>query len=207
MKILIVDDHPLIIAGCAAMFSAEGDMEVFEARDADKGWELYKECSPDVCIIDISLPGKSGFELTNNIIKSDHNAKIIIFSMNDDPVFASRALSLGAKGYITKNDNPYLLIDAIRAVMSDQIFILPKLASQMSEENLDSRHAIWSALNERERDVLKLLGSGLHPREIAESLEVSHKTIANACSIIKNKLGLASTYELSQKAQAFKNMI
>jgi len=117
MKILIVDDHPVIIAGCSAMFAAEGNYDVIDASNADEGYEAYLKHKPDLCILDISLPGKSGYNLTKRILEQNKKAKIIIFSMNDDPVFASRAINLGARGYVTKNDNPYILLEAIKTVM------------------------------------------------------------------------------------------
>ena len=101
MKILIVDDHPVIIAGCSAMFAAEGGYDVVDAGDADEGYEAYLKHKPELCILDISLPGKSGFDLTRRILEQNKKAKIIIFSMNDDPVFASRALNLFAMSIIS----------------------------------------------------------------------------------------------------------
>jgi len=125
MRLLIVDDHPVIIAGCAAMFAAEGDIDVYDARDAESGLRTFLEHKPDISIIDIAMPGDSGLDLTRRILAEDPQARIIIFSMNDDPIFAARAIQLGAKGYITKNDNPYLLIEAVRKVMAGERFLMP----------------------------------------------------------------------------------
>lgn len=207
MKILIVDDHPVIIAGCNAMFSAEGDISLISAQDARAGFDAFCREAPDLCILDISLPDESGFDLMQRIIKNDENAKIIIFSMNDDPIFALRALRLGAKAYVTKNDNPYLLIEAIRSVISEKTFLMPRIAEALSAQGTSAKIDIWTNLNEREQEILKLLGGGQHPREIADTLSVSYKTVVNGCTIIKNKLGLRTISELSQKAYEYKNMI
>lgn len=207
MKILIVDDHPVIISGCSAMFAAEGDYEIFDASDADSGFEAFLKHKPSICIVDISLPGKSGFDLLKQIIEYDNKAKIIIFSMNDDPVFAARALKLGAKGYVTKNDNPFLLLDAINTVKSGKTFLMPRMAEVLSGLRGDKKDDIWALLSDREREIFKLLGEGMQLREIADSLGVSYKTVANACSIIKNKLELRSMGELTQKAFEYKSMI
>jgi two-component system, NarL family, invasion response regulator UvrY len=207
MKILIVDDHPVIIAGCRSMFAAEGNYEIIDAKDADSGFEAFVNYKPDLCIIDISLPGKPGFDLVQRIIERNRDAKIIIFSMNDDPIFASRALRLGAKGYVTKNDNPYLLLDAINAVMSGKNYLMRKISEALSIQNDVKNYDIWTILTEREREVFKLLGTGMKIREIAQETGISYKTVANTCSIIKNKLKLQTIGELSQMALEYKDII
>lgn len=207
MKILIVDDHPVIIAGCRSMFAAEENYEIIDAKDADSGFEAFVNYKPDLCIIDISLPGKPGFDLVQRIIERNRDAKIIIFSMNDDPVFASRALRLGAKGYVTKNDNPYLLLDAINAVMSGKTYLMTKISEALSIQNDVKNYDIWTILTEREREVFKLLGTGMKIREIAQETGISYKTVANTCSIIKNKLKLQTIGELSQMALEYKDII
>jgi two-component system, NarL family, invasion response regulator UvrY len=207
MKILIVDDHPVIIAGCRSMFAAEENYEIIDAKDADSGFEAFVNYKPDLCIIDISLPGKPGFDLVQRIIERNRDAKIIIFSMNDDPVFASRALRLGAKGYVTKNDNPYLLLDAINAVMSGKTYLMTKISEALSIQNDVKNYDIWTILTEREREVFKLLGAGMKIREIAQETGISYKTVANTCSIIKNKLKLQTIGELSQMALEYKDII
>ena len=207
MKILIVDDHPVIIAGCRSMFAAEENYEIIDAKDADSGFEAFVNYKPDLCIIDISLPGKPGFDLIQRIIERNRDAKIIIFSMNDDPVFASRALRLGAKGYVTKNDNPYLLLDAINAVISGKNYLMRKISEALSIQNDVKNYDIWTILTEREREVFKLLGTGMKIREIAQETGISYKTVANTCSIIKNKLKLQTIGELSQMALEYKDII
>jgi DNA-binding NarL/FixJ family response regulator len=207
MKVLIVDDHPVIIAGCRSMFAAEENHEIIDAKDADSGFEAFVNYKPDLCIIDISLPGKSGFDLVQRIIERNRDAKIIIFSMNDDPIFASRALRLGAKGYVTKNDNPYFLLDAINAVMSGKNYLMTKISEALSIQNDLKNYDISTILTEREREVFKLLGTGMKIREIAQETGISYKTVANTCSIIKNKLKLQTIGELSQMALEYKDII
>jgi len=207
MKVLIVDDHPVIIAGCRSMFAAEENYEIIDAKDADSGFEAFVNYKPDLCIIDISLPGKSGFDLVQRIIERNRDAKIIIFSMNDDPIFASRALGLGAKGYVTKNDNPYFLLDAINAVMSGKNYLMTKISEALSIQNDVKNYDISTILTEREREVFKLLGTGMKIREIAQETGISYKTVANTCSIIKNKLKLQTIGELSQMALEYKDII
>ncbi|HYA80080.1 MAG TPA: response regulator transcription factor, partial [Methylocystis sp.] len=177
MRVLIVDDHPIIVAGCAAMLAGEGDIEVFDARDAETGYETYVARSPDVAVVDIALPGASGFELTRRILRFDAMARVVVFSMNDDAIFAARAIEAGAKGYVTKNDDPYLLLRALREVAAGGTFMMAKGAGQGANP-LD-------ALSPRELEILRMLGRGLGLAETAAATNLSYKTIANSCALMK----------------------
>jgi DNA-binding NarL/FixJ family response regulator len=200
MRVLIVDDHPIIVAGCAAMLADEGDMEVFDARDAEAGLAAYVETSPDVAVVDIALPGASGFELTRRILRHDADARIVVFSMNDDPIFVARAIEAGAKAYVTKNDDPYLLLRAVREVMAGGVFLMPKIANRLAFEKNAAAANPLASLSARELEILRMLGSGLGMAEIAEATQVSYKTIANSCSIMKRKLGARTPLELARIA-------
>lgn len=207
MRLLIVDDHPVIIAGCAAMFAAEGDIEVHDARDAESGLRAFREHRPDISIVDIAMPGDSGLDLTRRMLAEDPRARIIIFSMNDDPIFAARAIQIGAKGYITKNDNPYLLIEAVRKVMAGETFLMPETAASLAMKTIGVAPDVMAALNPREREILRHLGAGLGLKEIADKTGVSYKTVANACSIMKRKLGLRSSADLVRTAIEYKAVV
>jgi two-component system invasion response regulator UvrY len=200
MRVLIVDDHPIIVAGCSAMLSGEGDIEVFEARDAETGLAAFAAHKPDVAVVDIAMPGVSGLELTRRILERDPAARIVVFSMNDDPIFAARAIESGAKGYVTKNDDPYLLLKAVREVAEGGVFLMPKIANQLVFEKGGGAVSPLAALTGRELEILRLLGAGLGMAEIAEATRVSYKTIANSCSIMKRKLGARTPMELMKIA-------
>lgn len=207
MRILIIDDHPLIIAGCASIFAAAGDIELEDARDAESGFAAYVARRPDVVIVDIAMPGASGLELTRRLLEHDPAARVIVFSMNDDPIFAARAIQLGAKGYITKNDDPFLLLEAVRMAMAGEIFLRPQTATDIAVKSLDSTPDVLSVLNPREREILRLLGAGLGLKEIAEKTGVSYKTIANSCSLMKRKLNLRSSADLVRTAVEYKIVV
>ena len=123
MRVLIVDDHPIVISGCKALLAADPEIEVAEAGDGNSGFDAYLACAPDVAVIDINLPGLSGFELTRRILRRDPDARIVIFSMNDDAVFAARAIEAGAKGYIAKNDDPLLFVGALRQIAAGGVYL------------------------------------------------------------------------------------
>lgn len=200
MRVLIVDDHPIIVSGCAAMLAGEGDIEVVDARDAETGLAAFVTQKPDVTVVDIGLPGVSGFELTRRILEADPGARIVVFSMNDDPIFAARAIQMGAKAYVTKNDDPYLLLTAVREVASGGVFLMPKIANRLAFEKSGAAASPLSALTARELEILRMLGRGLGMAEIADATQVSYKTIANSCSIMKRKLGARTPMELMRIA-------
>ncbi|WP_442754013.1 response regulator transcription factor [Methylocystis sp. JAN1] len=200
MRVLIVDDHPIIVAGCSAMLAGEGDIEVSDARDAETGLAAFVAQKPDVTVVDIAMPGLSGLELTRRILDRDPAARIVVFSMNDDPIFAARAIEAGARGYVTKNDDPYLLLKAVREVAEGGVFLMPKIANQLAFEKSGAAVSPLSALTARELEILRLLGAGLGMAEIAEATQVSYKTIANSCSIMKRKLGARTPMELMKIA-------
>ena len=110
MRILIVDDHPIVASGCRAVLADEPAIVLLEACDAESGERVFDTEHPDICVIDINLPTVSGFELARRILVRDPSARIIMFSMNDDPVFAARAIEIGAKGYVSKTGDPHDLV-------------------------------------------------------------------------------------------------
>jgi len=102
LRVLVIDDHPIIISGCRALLETDPSVEVFEAQDGKTGFAAFFAHEPDVAVIDINLPGLSGLELLRRILQRKREARIVIFSMNDDPVIAGRAIEAGARGYIAK---------------------------------------------------------------------------------------------------------
>jgi len=182
------------------MLAGEGGIEVFEARDAETGFSAYLEAKPDVAVVDIALPGASGFELTRRILRHDGGARIVIFSMNDDPIFAARAIEAGAKGYVTKSDDPYLLVQALREIVTGRVFIMPQLADRLADDAKRPVDNPLSRLSVREMEILRLLGRGLSLAEIAHETKLSYKTIANACALMKRKLSARTPMDLARIA-------
>lgn len=194
---LIVDDHPVVISGCKALMAAEPDIEIFDASDVESGFAGFVAHKPDVSVVDISLTGLSGFELAARILARDPDARIIMFSMNDDPAFVSRAISTGAKGYIAKTDDPSHFVMALRQVCAGQSYLPGQLATKMAFAKSDSKLA---QLSQRELEIVRLLAAGQSMEDIAEKLGVSYKTIANNCSALKLKLGAKTSMDLMRFA-------
>jgi two-component system, NarL family, invasion response regulator UvrY len=197
LRVLIVDDHPVVISGCKALLAAEPDIEVFDAYDAESGLAIYFQHTPDVAVIDINLPGLSGFDLAARILARDPEARIVIFSMNDDPAFAARAISSGAKGYVAKNDDPSLFVAALRQVCAGGTYLPGGLAEKIAFAKFDNRLA---QLSQRELEIVRLLAAGESMGAIADKLGVSYKTVANNCTVLKQKLGARTSMDLMRAA-------
>jgi two-component system invasion response regulator UvrY len=196
LRVLIVDDHPIIASACRAMFVGDPGVCIIEACDADSGEAACAAEKPDVCVLDINLPGVSGFELARRILTKSPNERIIMFSMNDDPVFAKRAIEAGAKGYVSKSGDPADLARAIREVGNGGVFLPSSLAQKIAFGGPDVTSNRMAQLTAREIEILRLLATGKSLSEIAWCIKVSYKTIANTSSIIRRKLGLRTAAEM-----------
>ena len=196
MRVLIVDDHPIVASGCRALFADDADIVILEAADAESGEQAFTAEHPDVCVLDINLPTVSGFELARRILARDSSARIIMFSMNDDPIFAARAIEIGAKGYVSKAGDPCDLVAAIREVGNGGVYLPAAMARSVAFAGPAFAQNPLSKLTSREIEILRLLSSGKSLSEIAWLVHSSYKTIANTSSIIRQKLGLRSASEL-----------
>jgi DNA-binding NarL/FixJ family response regulator len=196
MRVLIVDDHPIVASGCRALLAGEPEIAILEAADAESGERIFFAERPDICVLDINLPTVSGFELARRILARAESARIIMFSMNDDPVFAARAINSGAKGYVSKSGDPLDLVEAIREVGNGGVYLPPAIAKSIAFAGAAFAQSPLSKLTSREIEILRLLSAGKSLSEIAWLVHSSYKTIANTSSIIRQKLGLRSASEL-----------
>jgi len=196
MKVLIVDDHPVVLSGCRSLFAGDPSVKIEEAGDAKSGHRAFIQKKPDVTVIDINLPDVSGFELMRRIRKDDPAARIIMFSMNYDPAFVVRAVELGAQGYVSKGDDPRLLVKAVRKVVAGDNFISPQLAEAVTFSGAAIKANPASQMTARELEILRLLGRGDKIVEVADALSISYKTVANTTSLLKQKLGAKSHSDL-----------
>jgi len=195
-RILIVDDHPVVVSGCRSLFASDDSVKIDEAGDAKSGHKAFVTRKPDVTIIDINLPDVSGFELMRRIRKDDPDAKIIMFSMNDDPAFVVRAVEMGAQGYVAKGEDPRMLMKAVRKVASGENFISPQLAEAVTFSGASIKANPASQMSPRELEILRLLGRGDKIVEVADALDISYKTVANITSLLKQKLGAKNHSDL-----------
>lgn len=195
MKVLIVDDHPIVISGCRALLEETDEITVHAASTAAEARRAIAGHAPDVVVVDINLPDVSGFELTRQILAEDAGARVLVFSMNDDPLYASQALSCGARGYISKNDDPAHFRAALMTVAAGDISLAPGMAERIAA--LPAGPATTSPqLTSRELEILRLLAKGRSMSEIAGIVAVSYKTVAGQCAALRQKLNARTPVEL-----------
>lgn len=199
-RILIVDDHPMIREGLRGTICAEDDLEVCgECDNAHKALDMMKSLKPDLVLIDITLPGKSGLELLKDIRVACPQTPILVLSMHDESLYAERALRAGAGGYITKQQPPQALIAAIHSVMEGRIYVSKEvnehILRRLSGRSSGSGSPLES-LTDREFEIFQLIGEGKATNQIAKLLHLSPKTIAVHYANIRRKLKLATYADL-----------
>jgi two-component system, NarL family, invasion response regulator UvrY len=200
MRVLIVDDHPIVASGCRTVLADEPEIVLLEAADAESAERAFVAEHPDICVIDINLPTVSGFELARRILAHNASARIIMFSMNDDPVFVARAIEIGAKGYVAKTGDPNDLVEAIREVGKGGVYLPLAIARSIAFAGAAVARNPLSKLNSREMEILRLLSAGKSLSEIAWLVHSPYKTVANTSSIIRQKLGVRTSAELVRLA-------
>jgi two-component system invasion response regulator UvrY len=200
INVLLVDDHAVVRAGYKAYLSLCDKIGlIHEADRGESACQSYDRQRPDVVVLDISMPGIGGLETIRRLIQRDPHCKILVFSIHDEPIYASRALKAGAKGYIIKSSVPDTLVTAVCTIAQGGTFIAPELAQRvaLSMVNEQDEANILKQLSPREFDIFCLLANGLTPREIADKLRLSYKTICNHSTAIKDKLELKTMAELT----------
>ena len=199
--ILLVDDHAIVREGYRALLAKQPDMQLLaEATDGMTAYKLFKESMPDVVIMDISLPGIGGLEVISRNRQRSPQARILMFSMHQNPVFALQAMQNGALGYVTKSSPPEVLLQAIRDVHARRISLSPDIAQLLALEKIGNDRLMLESLTAREFEILRLLVEEHSPAEIAGILSISTKTVCNCHYLIKRKLGVNSDIELTRLA-------
>lgn len=205
IKILLVDDHPLVREGLVNLISQQSDLEICgEAGSEPLALELIGTVQPDVAIVDITLENGSGIELVKSIKSLYPAVTVLVLSMHDELQYAERALRAGARGYIMKREAARKIIEGIRRVLTGQLYISEAVAAVMVEKFVEGRPAADGApiqqLSNRELEVFQLLGSGHSTRQIADHLHVGFKTVQAYNARIKEKLKLTNVTELLREA-------
>jgi len=200
LNVLLVDDHAVVRAGYKTYLSFSEDIgQVYEADRGETACQLYSQWRPDLVVLDLSMPGIGGYETIRRLLGRDAHAKILVFSIHNERVFVTRALKAGAKGYITKNSSPEILVAAVKKIAEGGTFVEPELAQQLVMAGLsgnDDSDGI-QLLSPREFDVFCLLANGYTTQKTAEKLRLSYKTVCNYGTAIKEKLGVATAAEMT----------
>jgi DNA-binding NarL/FixJ family response regulator len=201
-KVLIIDDHPIVLRGCRQMLEDAGIEIVLEARDPTSGYRLYRRHHPDVVIVDLIMQGSrlGGLDVIRRMHSHDPRTRILVFSMHNDPIIATRALEAGATGYVLKDTSANELMKAFKQVLAGTPYLSNDLAMQVALVRTGLRADPLADLTPRELQTLSLLAQGKPYGRIAEELNVSYKTVVNACTQLKHKLNAGNLAELIRAA-------
>lgn len=203
-RILLVDDHTIIRQGLRSLLEKEPDMEVVaEAGDGPSSLRLVQEHAPDVVLMDVALPGLNGIEATSQIMACAPATRVIGLSMYTDKRFVTRMLQAGASGYMPKDCVFEELVQGIRAVVANKMYLSPAATQTVVKSylhQLNNNGTKFSTLTHKEREVLRLLAQGKATREVAKYLGVSVKTVETHRRHIADKLNAHSLAELVKYA-------
>jgi DNA-binding NarL/FixJ family response regulator len=204
INVQLCDDHALVRAGLRRLVDAEpGLLVTGEAATADEAVEQVREGQPDVLLLDIVMPGRSGIEALPEITAAAPATKVLMLSMQDDPAYVRQAFAAGAQGYLLKEAADTELVQAIREVAAGWRYVHPLLGARLAAvEGVTAKKADTDPLSERERDVLRLLALGHTNQEIAQLLFISIRTAETHRARIMQKLGLRTRAELARYALA-----
>ncbi|WP_230969888.1 response regulator [Nitrogeniibacter aestuarii] len=204
IRLLLVDDHAVVREGYRRLLERRGDLTIVaEAGSASEAIDAFREQSPDVVVLDLSLPDMGGVELIGRLRARDAGARILAFSMHREPLFAAQALKAGALGYVTKSSEPNVMVQAIYKVAANQRVISPDIAPELAMALLDEAPDPLRELSPREFEVLRLLVDGLTHEAIGQRLSISPKTVQNCHYQIKSKVGARNDMELARIAARF----
>lgn len=202
IKIIIADDHPMLRQGIKQILELENDFDVVAlASNGEEAVRLVKQYKPDIVLMDINMPDVNGIEALQSLKTQEIPSKVVMLTIHDDREYLFKALQTGAEGYVLKDAEPAVLVDAIRNIHKGQSFIQPTMTKELVKEfnrvTLHERNARdENALTERETEVLGLISEGLLNKEIAQKLFISEKTVKNHVSNIFRKL------QVSDRTQA-----
>jgi len=201
ITVLLVDDHAVVREGYRRLLERDAGIQVVgEAANSGEAYERAADLEPQVIVMDIALPGVSGIEATRRILARRPQQCVLMFSMHDETIFASRALEAGARGYVTKASAPEVLVDAISAVARGERYLSPDVGNGIARQASSPDKSVVNTLTAREFEVLRLLARGETVRAIGEKLGLSEKTVANHQSAIREKLGARNGVQLARVA-------
>jgi len=202
IRVLIVDDHALVRSGLRLLLEAEEDIKVEdEGGNADDAVRLARLHKPDVVLLDVVMPGRSGLEAAPDIRQASPDSQILVLSMQDDPSYVREAFASGASGYLLKEAADAELVAAVREVAAGNRYVHPALGARLAAAEAEAQaRAAADPLSEREREVLRLLALGHTNQEIAKMLYISVRTAETHRAHIMQKLRLSTRAELVRHA-------
>ena len=204
-RILLVDDHRMVLSGYHLMLDAESDLAVCaSATSASEALSAVERTRPDLVVTDLTMAGRGGIDLIKDLLALYPELLILVCSMHDETLYAERALRAGAKGYVMKDADGPTFLSAIRRVLSGQVYLSEKLAARVLNAFAGSRQrqgpALLAKLSDRELEVFRLFGEGKTAKEIAGQLNLSPKTVSVHRDHIREKLEFYTSAEMIRQA-------
>jgi two-component system invasion response regulator UvrY len=202
VKALLIDDHPIVRAGLGRLLRNAANVDIYEAANGRDALKLFRDQRPDVVILDLNLPGGiGGLELLRRfVIENRVGARVLVFSMQTDAIFAARALQAGAHGYVSKSATPDEIVLALKRVAAGGRYVEHEIAQELALQTVSIKAHPLQQLSGRHLDILRLLSEGRSLAEIASALGISYKTVANTCTTLKDRLAVARTTDLVRVA-------
>jgi two-component system invasion response regulator UvrY len=198
IRVMLVDDHAVVRVGFRMLLSASSDIEVVaEADSGELAYQRYVEITPDVVIMDLSMPGMGGIEAVRRLLVRERTARVLVLSAHEDTAHAKRVLKAGALGYLSKRTAPEELIEAVRVIAAGRLYLSAEIARKLAIQDMSGNPGAVEALSEREFAVFLQLARGQSVNRIAEILSLSPNTVGTHLYKIKQKLGAANQAELT----------
>ncbi|MDX9951800.1 MAG: response regulator transcription factor [Methylophilaceae bacterium] len=202
-KLLLVDDHAVVRQGLRTLLEQAGYQIAAEAGSGEQAYVAWQQHRPDLVLLDLDMPGMGGQETLHRILSQDAGAKILVFTMYDDTIHATRAIRAGARGYVVKSDDPDILLKAIQQILAGKRFIGHEIAQQIAIEQSSGLDNPINALSQREFEVFSRLVAGDSLSEISSQLNISNKSAANIQTQIRQKLDVQSTSQMVRLAISY----
>ncbi len=197
MKILLVDDHAVVLDGVRRLLQTSLKAEILQASSGEKAIDMAAIDKPDLILLDLNLGGMGGLEVIQRVKKYSNPPRIVVLSMHTEPAYISQALKAGADGYVSKAADAEEVVTAVETVLSGNCYIEADLRAKLGP---GSDGDPLDKLTARELEILRLLGRGESLNAIADVLGIAYKTVANTCTQMKHKLGLERTADLIRVA-------
>ncbi|TXI45183.1 response regulator transcription factor [Methylophilus sp.] len=202
-KVMIADDHAMLRQGLRTMLEQANHQVSTDALSGEEACLLVEKNHPDLLILDLDMPGIGGLETLKRILHRKPQMRVLIFSMHDDCIYATRAIQAGARGYVTKTEPPEVVLEAVQKILKGGRYINNELAQSLSMYHLESQENPIQKLSPREFEVFRRIAQGEALAAIAKGMHIGYKTVANIQTSVRQKLGVETTGQVVHIAVRF----